>query len=150
MLVPEPTLLLGKVKHFQVCCVSAQGVQGSCHPSQWLGRSRHPAHSHLSLSPQLPWPKCCWMEVCSTVPCGKGQFPTAKQTDKAGRTTEQFKKVDLRNKFCFGYCFISNNWPYCVLHSDLAQQKSAFSQGITLLRKLTVCKGNDWGDNFIP
>lgn len=90
MLVPEPTLPLGKVKHFQACCVSAQGVQGFCHPSWLLGQPRHPAHSRLSLALEPPCPKHCWMKVCSVGPCGKGQFPTAEQTHKADRTTEQF------------------------------------------------------------
>lgn len=63
MLVPEPSLLLGKVKLFQASYVSAQGVQA--HQSQKLGWPQHPAHSYLSLSPQLPWSKHCWKKVCS-------------------------------------------------------------------------------------
>lgn len=90
MFVSEHPLLLGEVKHFQACCVSAQGVQGSCRLSQLLGQPRHLAHSHLSLSPQLSWPKCCRMKVCSMGQCVKGQFPTVEWTDKADRTTEQF------------------------------------------------------------
>jgi len=87
MLVLEPTLLLGKVKRFQARCVSAQGVRGSCPPSQRLGQPRRPARSDLSLSLQQPWPKRSWMKVCST-----GPLPTAEQTEKLVGPLKSFKK----------------------------------------------------------
>lgn len=44
--------------------------------------------------------------------------------------------------------FLFSPWSYCALHWDLAQQY-AFSQGISLSRKLAACKGNGRGDHFV-
>lgn len=148
MLVPEPSLLLGKA-FSSLLCFSPR-CPGLLPPIPGAGMAMARSALPPVLVTTVTMVRALLEEGVQHDVVWEGEFPTAEQTGKTDGTTKQLKKVVLRHKVCFGYCFVSNNWPYHDLHSYLALEKSAFSQIITLLRKLLVYKKNNWGVNWIP